>query len=92
MSRLLFVVEDSFELQSVQRLVLAPGPCGDARVKVGTAVELRRPDGSRLRTTIAGIEIVCGPNLREPRTIPLALSADLKKADVPVGTEVWLDD
>ena len=86
MSRLLFVVEDSFEFKG-RGLVPLPGilPVGDENFHVGDPIVLKRPDGSQLRTTIH-LLLLMNPN---PRNEVVILLEDLSKRDVPVGTEVW---
>lgn len=79
---LLFVVEQIF-LVTGRGVVLLPG-LGKHFVRVGTPIRLIRPDGSTLHTHIRGI------GFNEFNDI--AIGADLTKADVPVGTEVWVDE
>ncbi|MGC1272524.1 MAG: hypothetical protein WBC44_02365 [Planctomycetaceae bacterium] len=86
MRRLLFKVEDTFAITG-RGLVLWPGLIKSGpptRLTIGNAVDLRRPDGTSLRTTIRGIEM---PSL--PDSVPILLSEELTKDDVPIGTEVW---
>lgn len=68
-------------------LVLIPGivPIGDERFRIGDPLLLKRPDGSEVRTTIGGIELMI-PVRNHDFTIVLK---ELIKEDVPIGTEVW---
>ena len=87
MSRLLFVVDDHFDIRE-RGLILAPGiePIGDERFTVGSPLLLKRPDGSSIETTIGGLEMLLTP---KPTTqVPILLKG-LGKSDVPIGTEVW---
>ncbi|MEX2092030.1 MAG: hypothetical protein WD971_05100 [Pirellulales bacterium] len=86
MSRMLFIVEDTFYIQD-RGLVSVPGivPIGDERFRVGDEILLKRPDGTELATTIGGLEL-CDPN---PRNEVVVVLKNLKKCDVPIGTEVW---
>jgi hypothetical protein len=90
MSRLLFTVEDSFMIKG-QGLVPVPGivPQGQERFGPGDPIELRRPDGIRLTTRIASLELV---SAHPPRNDWHVVLRDLSKDDVPVGTEVWSVD
>lgn len=90
MGRLLFVVEDVFEIRS-RGIVAVPGitPLPGEKWKVGDAIELRRPNESTLCSEIAGIEMVaCTPPLR---SFAILLKG-VTKAQVPIGTEVWSVD
>jgi hypothetical protein len=49
---------------------------------------LVRPDGSRLNTSIGGLELL-DPN---PNNDVVILLKGFAKTDVPVGTEVWSVD
>ncbi len=84
MDRMLFTVEDTFLLKD-RGMVLVPGIGPEDRIRVGDPLTLKRPDDTRLRTVISGIEMNT-PNPR--RTYPL-LIRELSKEDVPIGTEVW---
>jgi hypothetical protein len=90
MPRLLSKVEDTFELSGRRGVVVAPGiPRGaDLRIKVGDPVWLRRPDGTEVRSSVVGIEMLSPPH---PASIPLLIGPDLTKGDLPVGTEIWVD-
>jgi hypothetical protein len=71
-------------------LVPVPGiiPVGDERFRAGDRLLLKRPDGSELRTTIGSLEIL-EPN---PTNQVVVLLKELRKEDVPIGTEVWSVD
>jgi hypothetical protein len=92
MARCLFVVEDRLVLKG-RGVVPLPGlvPQGEERFRVGDPIELRRPDGSRLRWTIGGLESGSTPP-RPPGTGVPILLRDLDRDDVPLGTEVWSVD
>lgn len=77
---LLFVVEQVFSITG-RGVVLLPG-LGKNVVRVGTIVRLVRPDGSTLDTKIRGI------GFNEFRDI--LVGQELRKEDVPAGTEVWM--
>ncbi len=86
MARLLFVVEDRFEIAE-HGLVPVPGfqPIDDERFMVGDLIRLRKPDGTDTVVPIGGIELP-NPN---PNHLIVILLKGLTKADVPIGTEVW---
>jgi hypothetical protein len=76
---LLFVVEQVFSVTG-RGVILLPG-LGKNVVRVGTPIQLVRPDGSKLGTKIRGI------GFNEFHDI--LVGQELRKEDVPVGTEVW---
>lgn len=89
---LLFIVEDAFQIAG-RGCVLVPGPSaeqGSQRIRIGDGLRLRKPDGNSFDTVIQGVEMIG----RRPRpkviTAPILLPRDVKKGDVPTGTEVWL--
>jgi hypothetical protein len=57
------------------------------RIRVGDQIELRRPDGTALKTNLGGIEHAKG--LDGESRWPLRLPPDITEADVPTGTEIW---
>ena len=84
--RLLVVVDDTFEFQDgtlhFSPLVAIPALEG---VKAGDTLEVRRPDGITIRTTLYGLDWpspMCG-------RMGLSVNKPLTKADIPVGTEIW---
>ena len=87
MSALLFIVRETFQLERRGLILATDVKQEQTGVRMGDSIELRRPDGSSLITTITGIEraIPYDPN----RTLAVLLPADISKADVPIGTEVW---
>jgi len=82
MRRLLFKVEDVFQVRD-RGVVLTPGLAErDEYTQLGDEVELRRPDGSTVRAQIVAFEL--------PSTGTRAILLEkIRKDDVPVGTEVW---
>lgn len=80
----LFTVADVF-LITGRGVVLTPGLGEKWRIaKTGSRIKLVRPDKSVLNTTIRGITFQ-GPH-------DILVGAEISKADVPVGTEVWTDE
>lgn len=85
--RRLMVVEDTFAIAG-RGLVLAPGvPLAEAR-SGPISVELERPDGTTARAR-ARVEITFSspPPKHHVATVRLEGAT---KADVPIGTELWL--
>jgi hypothetical protein len=79
----LLTVENSFMITG-RGLVLVPGLGDKSRhVQAGARIKLVRPDGSSMHTTIQGDSFNDGHEL--------LIGPEVMKADVPVGTEVWLD-
>jgi hypothetical protein len=56
-------------------------------IRVGDQIELRRPDGTVLKTDLAGIEHAKGVDGNS--YWPLGLPPETTEADVPSGTEIW---
>ena len=85
---LLFLVEDAFEIK--RRGVVASGPLDDpdARYRIGDSVEIRRENGSVIRTIISGYTTMPLP----PRGTAEVLLRDLSRDDVQPGDEVWIGD
>jgi hypothetical protein len=90
MARKLFTVEAVFLIEG-RGVFLAPGivPEGSERFRAGDTIELRRPDGNRNRTSIAGLDLPT-PNPRH--VVVVSLPRNFRKDDVPIGTEVWSID
>ena len=71
--------------------VIVPGvPYPSATIPVlrrGAPIILRRPNGTRLLTSIRELEMIS----RRPAVpfIPVLLPVTITKGDVPVGTELW---
>lgn len=89
MSHRLFDVDESFTIRG-RGIVLLPGvPKYEPhpRVSPGMFIELHRPDGTVLATTIQSIEWFQTPS--QPAA-PLLMPPEIGKEDVPVATEVWL--
>src|ERR1700759_1109811 len=57
------------------------------KVDVGDKLELRRPDGSQILTSIAFIEHA--KRFDGSTAYPLQLPQSVTKDDVPIGTEIW---
>lgn len=87
MGRRLCIVEDTFTIAG-RGLTFIPGivPAGDERFYIGDPILLKRPDGSSIQTSIAGIGLVGGAG--HAADVPVLLRG-LTKEDVPIGTEVW---
>ena len=89
MSQRLFIVDDTFQIRG-RGVVLSPGLNPDIKVNlhIGDPILLKRPDGTAFTWTISGIGFQT-PN--PSHTLPLLLK-DLRKEEIPIGTEVWTDD
>jgi hypothetical protein len=87
MSRLLFKIVDTFWLERIGLVVAVNAKSADVRLRAGDLLELRRPDGSQLKTEVAAI-----PHVRPyypDRPFSFSLPGGVQKGDVPIGTEVW---
>ena len=85
----LSTVEDVFELIG-RGLIIVPGIPADSQWRdlVADHVTLERPDGSKLRARIKGRDM-SGP---KRLSTPLLIDSGLTKADVPVGTKLWIEN
>ena len=83
-------VEDFFQISGRGCVVVAaiPRSSPDFRLRVRDPIQLRDPDGRVLDTHAAGIEISCGPVVKD--CLAFLLPEDIAKRDVPAGTEIWL--
>ncbi|HYV93168.1 MAG TPA: hypothetical protein VE978_15440 [Chitinophagales bacterium] len=80
----LFKVEGTFIIPQ-RGLVLFPGACDKIEfAKPGSKIKLLRPDQSTIETTIMAIEF--GGNHA------ILIGKEIKKEDVPAGTEVLLNE
>ena len=83
----LIVVDDVFEL-SDGCLAFTPSVpfalADSVRLRSGYHLELRRPDGTVLQTTLYGVVRFTPSN----GTVGISLKP-FSKADVPIGTEIW---
>jgi hypothetical protein len=78
----LFKVEDKFMITG-RGLVLIPG-IGDKKAGTGDKIKIIRPDSSVISAKIKGIAF------NQNRDI--SVGTELSKEDVPIGSEVWLDE
>jgi hypothetical protein len=86
-------VEEVFEIEG-RGCALTPGisettPPG-IKIQKRDPIQLRRPDGSVVRTHIHAVEFLDGPNKRS--CVPVLLPPEFAKSDIPIGTEIWLEN
>lgn len=82
-------IEASFTAPTRARVILLYPSTADLCVCRGSAIQLRRPNGTIVDTQITGIEMVKGVDKSQ---LGICLPVEFKKEDVPEGTEVWLVD
>jgi hypothetical protein len=85
---LLIIVEETFQFQD-GTIHFAPAVSFEVidreRIREGDRLELRRPDGTAIMTTLHSLDFLkpsngkCGLCVNRPRT----------KSDIPAGTEIW---
>lgn len=88
MRQFLSHVEEVFQISN-RGCVVVPGYLRESSLTtaVGDTVWIQRPDGTELKTTIAGLEMT---HPSDPRCIPLLLTNNILKTDIPVGSELWI--
>ncbi|HEX2078069.1 MAG TPA: hypothetical protein VHG08_10175 [Longimicrobium sp.] len=88
MNTFICIVEDVFQIAPGRGCVIAPGLPVDSDLRIGSGdgILLKRPDGPELETIARGIAM---GGLRKRTAIPILL-AIADKAEIPIGTEVWL--
>lgn len=82
-------VEDAFNIRGRGCVVAFSWVAHDVRLQIKDQIQLHAPNGNRLDTFIAGMEILCGPNRDKSKTAIL-LAPNITVQDVPKGTEIWL--
>jgi hypothetical protein len=90
LARILFKIEHVFSIPG-RGLVLTPGikPEGGECFYAGNVIEIRKPDGALVRTTISSLELLC---LNPNKTVVVLLPESFNKEDVPIGSEIWSVD
>jgi hypothetical protein len=88
--RLLLKVEDVFNIAG-RGLTLAPAIPDNLgfAIRPKDRIQLRTPNGRALDTHIASFSL-SRPIGGGPTTVALELPSDIRRDDVPIGTEVWL--
>jgi translation elongation factor EF-Tu-like GTPase len=81
-------VESSFEITG-RGCVIVPVWLTDDKIRIKDSIQLRSAEGKVRETHITGIEVLCGLNASDSRT-GILVTRDVKKQDVPEGTEIWL--
>lgn len=59
-------------------------------VHIGDAIQLRSPHGDVIDTWIVGIELI--KKLSGPCDVGFMLSKEVAKENVPLDTEIWIND
>ena len=83
-------IQDVFQIDG-RGCVVVPGVALDAdpHVSIGDPAILRRPDGTEIQTSVAGIEMIHTP---DRNAIPILLPKNVHKDDVPIGTELVITE
>jgi len=86
--RRLFRVRERFTIHN-RGIVLVPGiiPIGNEQFQIGQKLQLRFNDGTNLIVTIAGLD--ASNPAAHGGAMPVLLSGQLTRQQVPVDTEVW---
>lgn len=84
---LLFRVENVFQIEG-RGCILLPGIPRSFHppIRCGAALQLRRPDGTSISTSLGAFELI-----NTPKRNTAVLVADIDKTEVPIGTDVlWV--
>ena len=83
-------IQDVFQIDG-RGCVVVPGLLLDANphVCIGDPVTLRRPDGTEIKTSVAGIEMI---RTLDRNAMPILLPKNIHKNDVPIGTELFITE
>ena len=86
----LSTVEDVFFISGRGCVIVPAIPRSslDFRLRANDPIQVRTPDGRVLDTYVAGIEMSCGPAVKD--AIAFLLPDNVSQQDVPKGTEIWL--
>jgi len=84
-------IETTFSIPGRGIVIVPEEPNGDFRIRIGTQVQLRNPNGQTRETHITGVELLSGRQDDGPKFSRLAIlvTRDIAKEDVPVGSEIW---
>jgi len=84
------IIEDVFQIDG-RGCVVVPGLllASDPHVCIGDPAILRLPDGSEIQTTVAGLEMI---RTIHRKAMPVLLPKNIRKADVPIGTELAITE
>ena len=81
-------ISDVFQIAQ-RGLVIVPFEPWTVPLKVGSAIELRKPDGSSLVTRVRGVEM-SNPSRLDGKVGLLIGDGSLSKDDVAQGTDVYV--
>ncbi len=83
-------IHDVFQIDD-RGCVVLPGLLLDAdpHVCIGDPVTLRRPDGTEIQTSVAGIEMI---HTLDRNAMPILLPKNIHKDDLPIGTELTITE
>jgi hypothetical protein len=89
----LSTVKEVFQLPHIG-CTLVPGIPSELRnevqLNIGDEIELRFPSGDRRKARIEGLNLLCGTE--SSPSIPISLSRDFTKEDIPIGTGIWVSE
>lgn len=89
MPTFLFTVDDVFEIPG-RYVIPTPGvPVSICGIRNDLPIELRRPDGTTLQSKVASVPMIDPYDPKRPTVIALR---GISKQDLPVGTEIWMND
>ena len=83
----IFVIEDHFEIKGRGLIITGKIEKKSSRLKIGTPIIVYRPDGSEVKTKVAGTERFRPPNFENEAI----LVHNLTKDNLPIGSSVFID-
>lgn len=82
-------VDDTFWIQG-RGVVLVPGQAAsDFKIRVGTVLQLRTPDGRSIDTHIPGVEFLKESLDSERCQMAILVTSDVARDSVPSDSEIW---
>ena len=94
MRKKLFVIEDVFNITGRGNVVTGEREPDSPEFRVGSKIILVRPDGEEFITEVMGIELFIPINnkISNRKYVGVLLKNVTAKEDVPIGTEVFLNE
>jgi hypothetical protein len=84
-----FIVTDRFEIQGRGTAIVGERPTNLPDFKIGSPIVLISPENKEMMTKVSGIDL---PTTISGRRLIGVLIENIAKRDIPIGTEVFLQN